>query len=280
MLNIGSYNELVVKSKATIGLYLHDGDESVLLPARYVPQDAKVGDVLNVFVYLDNENRPVATTLKPNALLGDFAFLKVKDVTQHGAFLDWGIAKDLFVAHQEQRTEMQIGQKYLVHLFMDDFSGRIAATSKWGKYVDKDTDELAEGDEVQLLIAEETEIGFKAIINNRYEGLLYRNEIFQPLKVGDAKTGFIKFVREDGKVDITLQKQGFKNVLDTKDMILQKLKEANGILELGDKSSPEDISNTLHISKKVFKKTIGTLFKDRLITVRDYEIRLVDQLGE
>jgi predicted RNA-binding protein (virulence factor B family) len=280
MIDIGKYNELIVKSKAAIGLYLHDGDESVLLPARYVPENVQTGDVMNVFVYLDNENRPVATTLKPNAQLGDFAFLKVKDVTSHGAFLDWGIAKDIFVAYQEQRTEMEIGKKYLVHLFMDDFSGRIAATSKWGKYIDKDTEDLSEGDEVQMLIAEETEVGYKAIIDNRYEGLLYRNEIFQPVKEGDLKKGFIKYIREDGKVDLTLQKQGFKNVLDTRDMILQKLKEHHGILELGDKSSPEEITRVLHISKKIFKKTIGTLFKDRLIIVRDHEIRMVDQEGE
>jgi predicted RNA-binding protein (virulence factor B family) len=280
MIDIGKYNDLIVKSKAAIGLYLHDGDESVLLPARYVPAGADTGDVLNVFVYLDNENRPVATTLKPHAVLGEFAFLTVKDITAHGAFLDWGIAKDLFVAYQEQRTEMQIGRKYLVHIFMDDFSGRIAASAKWGKYIDKDTDDLAEGDEVQLLVAEETDAGFKAIFDNRYEGLIYRNEIFQPLKEGDVKKGFIKFIRDDGKIDLTLQKQGFKNVLDTKDMILETLKAHQGILELGDKSSPEEISRTLHISKKVFKKTIGNLFKDRLIIVRDYEIRLVDQEGE
>lgn len=280
MLEVGKYNELVVKSKASIGLYLHDGAESVLLPARYVPPDAKAGDVLNVFVYLDNENRPVATTLKPHAVLGDFAFLEVKDVNQHGAFLDWGIAKDIFVAYQEQRGEMEIGKKYLVYLFMDDFSGRIAATAKWGKHIDKDTEDLEEGAEVQMLIAEETEAGFKAIFDNRYEGLIYRNEIFQPLKPGDIKKGFIKYIREDGKIDLTLQKQGFKNILDTKDLILQKLKEHHGILELGDKSNPEDITRMLNISKKVFKKTIGTLYRDHLITVRDYEIRLVDQLGD
>lgn len=280
MIEIGKYNELVVKSKAAIGVYLHDGRESVLLPARYVPEGTVAGDVMNVFVYLDNENRPVATTLKPHAVLGDFVFLTVKDVTGHGAFLDWGIAKDIFVAHQEQRTEMQPGKKYLVHLFIDDFSGRIAATSKWGKYIDKFTDELTAGEEVQLLIAEETDAGFKAIINNRYEGLLYRNEIFEPLKEGDVKKGYVKFIRDDGKVDLTLQRQGFKKVLDTREMILEKLRAHHGILELGDKSSPEDISRTFHISKKVFKKTIGTLFKERLITVRDYEIRLVDQLGD
>lgn len=280
MLNIGKHNELVVKSKSAIGLYLHDGDESVLLPNRYVAEGIHTGDVMNVFVYLDNENRPVATTLKPHAVLGDFAFLTVKDVTDHGAFLDWGIAKDIFVAHQEQRTEMQPGKKYLVYLFIDEYSGRIAATAKWGKYIDKHTDDLEEGAEVDLLIAEETDAGFKAIIDNKHEGLIYRNEIFQPLKEGDRKKGFIKFIREDGKIDLALQQQGFRNVLDTREMILEALKKHHGILELGDKSSPEDVTRILHISKKVFKKTIGTLYKDRLITVRDYEIRLVDQLGE
>jgi predicted RNA-binding protein (virulence factor B family) len=280
MIQIGKHNELIVKSKAAIGLYLHDGHESVLLPARYVPQDVHVGDVMNVFVYLDNENRPVATTLKPYAELNEFAFLTVKDVNQHGAFLDWGIAKDIFVAFQEQRTEMEIGKKYLVYLFMDDFSDRIAATAKWSKHIDKDTDDFSEGDEVNLLIAEKTDVGYKAIINNTHEGLLYHNEIFQPLNPGDVRKGFVKYVREDGKLDLTLQKQGFKNVLDTKDMILQKLKEHHGILELGDKSSPEEITKLLRMSKKVFKKTIGSLYKDRLIIVRDHEIRLVDQLGD
>jgi len=280
MVEVGKYNELVVKSKASIGLYLHDGEESVLLPARYVPEDVHVGDVMNVFVYLDNENRPVATTLKPYAELNDFAFLTVKDLNNHGAFLDWGIAKDLFVAYQEQRGEMEIGKKYLVYIFMDDRSGRIAATAKWGKFIEKNTEGFKEGDEVKMLIAEKSDIGFKAIINNKYEGLLYHNEIFQPLEVGDVRTGFVKFIREDGKIDLTIQKQGFKNVLDSKDLILDKLKEHHGILPLGDKSPPEEITELLQMSKKVFKKTIGSLYKDRLIIVRDHEIRLVDQLGD
>jgi predicted RNA-binding protein (virulence factor B family) len=275
VLSIGKYNELTVKSKSAVGLYLHDGEESVLLPNRYVPEGVNPGDELKVFVYLDNDNRPVATTLQPHALLNEFAFLTVKDVTRHGAFLDWGIAKDLFVAHQEQRVEMETGKEYLVYVFLDEHSGRIAASSKWGKFIDTNTGDLEEGDEVQLLIAEESGMGFKAVINNRHEGLLYRNEIFQPVHVGDKKTGYVKFIREDGKVDLTLQRQGFKNVLGTRELILDKLRQHNGILALGDKSSPEDISRQLHISKKVFKKTIGTLFKDQLITVRDYEIRLV-----
>ena len=280
MIVVGYHNELVVKSKASIGLYLHDGHESVLLPARYVPENVQVGDVMNVFVYLDNDNRPVATTLKPLAQLNDFAFLMVKDVNQYGAFLDWGIAKDLFVAYQEQRTEMEIGKKYLVYIFMDERSGRMAASAKWGKYIDKQTDNLEEGQEVRMLIAEKSDIGFKVIINNRHEGLLYHNEIFQPVSEGDVMKGFVKYVREDGKVDLTIQKQGFGNVLDSKDVILQKLKAHHGILQLGDKSSPEEITELLQMSKKVFKKTIGSLYKDRLIIVRDHEIRLVDQLGD
>ena len=280
MIEVGKHNELVVKSKSPIGLYLHDGHESVLLPARYVPEDVHEGDVMKVFVYLDNENRPVATTLKPYAELNEFAFLTVKDVNQHGAFLDWGIAKDIFVAYQEQRAEMEPGKKYLVYIFMDEFSGRMAATSKWSKHIDKETEDLREGDEVNLLIAEKTDVGYKAIIDNKYEGLLYHNEIFQPLAEGDIKKGFIKYVREDGKLDLTLQKQGFGNVLDSKDLILQKLKAQHGILQLGHKSSPEEITRIFQMSKKVFKKTIGSLYKDRLIIVRDHEIRLVDQLGD
>ena len=169
MLEIGQYNNLEVKTKATIGLYLTDGEDDVLLPVKYVPQGTEVGDTLDVFVYLDNENRPVATTLKPFATVGDFEFLTVKDVNDHGAFMDWGIAKDVFVSYAEQRGEMIVGKKYLVHLFVDDISGRIAATTKWIKYLNDDISELETGEEVELLIAEKTEMGYKAIINNRYE---------------------------------------------------------------------------------------------------------------
>jgi len=212
MIEIGKYNELRVKSKADIGLFLTDDIDDVLLPIKYVEEGTHIGDMLDVFVYLDNDNRPIATTLKPFACVGDFAFLTVKDVTAHGAFLDWGIAKDVFVSFSEQRDEMKPGEKHLVYLFIDDFSGRIAATAKWGGYVDHNTSELQEGDEVQLLIADETELGFKAIINNQFEGLLFRNEVFDKIEPGDIRRGFIKSIREDGKIDLRLFREGYEHI--------------------------------------------------------------------
>ena len=246
-----------------------------MLPVKYVPHGTEVGDTLDVFVYLDNENRPVATTLKPFATVGDFVFLTVKDVNDHGAFMDWGIAKDVFVSYAEQRGEMVAGSKYLVHLFIDDVSGRIAASTKWSKYLDDDTSELEPGEEVELLIAEKTEMGYKAIINNRYEGLIYKNEVFEEMNIGDKKRGYVKNNRDDGKIDLRLQPEGYGHIEDSKLIILKKLELNNGVLSLGDKSSPDDIYHQLKISKKVFKKTIGGLFKERKITISDYEIKLI-----
>ena len=275
MLSIGQYNNLEVKTKAAIGLYLSDGEDDVLLPVKYVPHGTEVGDNLDVFVYLDNENRPIATTLKPFAMVGDFEFLTVKDVNDHGAFMDWGIAKDVFVSYAEQRGEMVVGKKYLVHLFVDDVSGRIAATTKWIKYLDDNTSELEVGEEVELLIAEKTEMGYKAIINNRYEGLIYKNEVFEEIIIGDKKRGYIKNKRDDGKIDLRLQPDGYGHIEDSKLIILKHLELNKGVLALGDKSSPEDIYRQLKISKKAFKKTIGGLFKERKITISDNEIKLI-----
>jgi predicted RNA-binding protein (virulence factor B family) len=278
MIEIGLYNDLVVLREAAVGLYLGDstGTEEVLLPKRYVPQDAVVGDTLHVFVYLDNENRPVATTLKPYATSGEFAFLRVKELNQYGAFFDWGIDKDVFSPYSEHIGEVEEGEKYLLGIFIDERSGRIAASLKWNQFIDNDTSALKEGEKVNLLIAQETDFGYKAIINNQYQGLLYRNEVFEPLQPGDVKTGYIKQVRDDGKVDLSLQLQGYGYISDTKQIILEKLKAGKGFLSLGDKSSPDEIYAQLNMSKKVFKKTIGGLFKDRLITISDYEIRIAD----
>ena len=278
MIQIGKYNELTVKAKATIGLYLTDGQEDVLLPKKYVPEGTETGDDLEVFVYLDTDNRPVATTLKPFACVEDFAFLTVKDVNEFGAFLDWGIAKDIFVSYAEQRGKMIVGEEYLVYLFIDNVSGRIAATTKWIKYIDDNTSDLQVGDEVELLIAEKTELGFKAIIDNQFEGLLYMGEVFGDMYVGDMRRGYIKLIRDDGKIDLRLQPDGYGHVEDTRHVILKELEFNKGVLPLGDKSQPEDIYKQLKISKKIFKKTIGGLFKERLITISDFEIKLANKI--
>jgi predicted RNA-binding protein (virulence factor B family) len=280
MIDIGSYNLLEVKTKSPIGFYLTDGHDDVLLPKKYVPDNANEGDEIKVFVYLDNENRPVATTLQPFASVGDFAFLTVKDVNEFGAFLDWGIAKDIFVSYSEQRTPMTIGEEYLVYLFIDDVSGRIAATTRWIKYIEKDTSEFQEGDEVELLIAERTDLGFKAIVDNRFEGLIYANEVFGELNPGDRKRGYVKFIRDDGKIDLRLQPQGYSHIEESKDILLRQLQANKGSLPLGDKSEPEEIYSLLKMSKKAFKRAAGGLFKERLITISDNEIKLLDRKAE
>jgi predicted RNA-binding protein (virulence factor B family) len=273
-MDIGKYNYLEVKSKSPIGLYLTDGQDDVLLPKKYVPEGLEEGDELEVFVYLDNDNRPIATTLEPFACVDDFAFLTIKDVNEFGAFLDWGISKDIFVSYAEQRGTMAVGEQHIVYLFIDDVSGRIAATTKWNKYIDNDTSGLEVGDEVELMIAERTDLGVKAIIDNQYEGLIYANEIFGELNTGDRKRGYIKLIRDDGKIDLRLQPQGYSHIEESRSLLLRLLEENNGTLPLGDKSQPEEIYGRLKLSKKAFKKAVGGLYKEKLITISDFEIRL------
>ncbi|MBK5286505.1 MAG: RNA-binding protein [Bacteroidia bacterium] len=274
-MEIGKYNTLSVLKKTPSGLYLGDSNEEILLSTRDVHGKIDIGEQLTVFVYLNNENRLVATTQKPFATVGEFAFLPVREINEHGAFFHWGIDKDVFASYSEQLGELQRGTKYLVHIFIDERSGRIAATLKWRQFINDKPNDLRNGDEVKLLIAQQTDAGYKAIINNQYEGLLYKNEIFQPLQPGDVKQGFIKQVRDDGKIDLTLQQQGYAHIEDTKDILIQFLVANKGILPLGDKSSPEEIYRQLKISKKAFKKTIGGLFKEKLINIGDYEIKLL-----
>ncbi len=274
MIEIGKHNNLVVLKKTPIGLFLGDLTEEILLPLRYAPEVIEIGDKLEVFVYLDNENRPIATTLKPFATVDQYAFLVAKEINQHGAFMDWGIDKDLFVPYSEQIAEMQAGNKYLVFIFIDERSGRIAGSMKWNEFIDDEKNNFRNGEAVELIIAQQTELGYKAIVNNRFEGLLYLNEVFEPLKVGDTKQGFIKQMREDGKIDLSLQQQGYIHIENTKHPLLQLLRDNKGVLSLGDKSSPEEIYKQLKMSKKVFKKTIGGLFKEQKITIGDFEIRL------
>jgi predicted RNA-binding protein (virulence factor B family) len=276
MLDIGNYNDLIVKTRTTVGVYLTDETDDVLLPTKYVPENIAIGDRLEVFVYLDNENRPIATTIKPFATINEFAFLSVKEINSYGAFLDWGISKDLFVSYEEQRNEMTVGQSYLVYIFLDDFSGRIAASTKWRKFLESAPEELENGEEVELLIAEKTNLGYRAIIDNRFEGMLYANEIFETITVGDRKRGYVRQIREDGKIDLRLHQEGYSHIEEAKLILLSRLKASNGILELGDKSSPEEIYNQLQMSKKAFKKAIGGLYKERKIVIEENRITLIE----
>lgn len=275
MVEIGKFNELRFIKKTENGLILTEGEKEILLPYVHAPEGAEIGDNLHVFVYIHSDGRLMATTETPIAQVDEFAFLEVVDENENGAFMDMGIGKDVFVPNKEQKRPMKIGQKYVVFLYNDEKTERITASSYLSDFINQDEHDFEEGDEVRLLITDESDLGFSAIINQRFIGLLYRNEVFEDLKPGDQKRGFIKKIREGNKIDLSLQVIGFKHILDLKDSLMIDLQENNGSILLGDKSSPEDIYNRLKISKKAFKKAIGSLYKERLITVSDHEIKLV-----
>lgn len=275
MIEIGKFNELRFIKKTENGLILTEGEKEVLLPYVYAPESAEIGDNLHVFVYIHSDGRLMATTETPIAQVDEFAFLEVVDENENGAFMDMGIGKDVFVPNKEQKRPMKIGQKYVVFLYNDEKTERITASSYLSDFINQDEHDFEEGDEVRLLITDESDLGFSAIINQQFMGLLYRNEVFEDLQAGDQKRGFIKKIREGNKIDLSLQVIGFKHILDLKDSLMIDLQENNGSIPLGDKSSPEDIYNRLKISKKAFKKASGSLYKERLITISDHEIKLV-----
>lgn len=273
-MEIGKYNELRITSKSEAGLNLSDGENTAILPYQYVPHNAEVGDNIRVFIYVQKDGRLAATTQKAYAEVGDFAFLKVVSDGEDGVFLDLGIDKDVYVPTREQKRPMQKGYKYVVYLYLDDQNNRLLASSKLQDFVEEDGFDFEEGDEVQLLVTEETDLGFNAIINNTYLGLLYHNEVFVNLQPGDVRKGWIKKIRVEGKIDLTLQPSGYGHILGAKDLILNALKKSNGTIALGDKSAPEEIYNHFQISKSAFKKAIGALYKERLIILSDDSIRL------
>lgn len=275
-IKLGKFNQLEVVKKVDFGIYLDGGEEGeVLLPTRYVPEDCAVGDILNVFLYLDMEERLIATTLVPYVQVGEFAYLEVAWVNQYGAFLNWGLMKDLFVPFREQKMKMQVGRKYMIHAHLDDESYRIVASAKVERYLSKEKPEYAAGDEVDILVWQKTDLGFKAIIDNKYSGLLYENEIFTPLSAGMQLKAYVKQVREDGKVDLMLQKPGFAKVGDFSKTLLDYLREQGGRIALTDKSPAEEIYEVFGVSKKTFKKGVGDLYKKCLISLQDDAIVLV-----
>jgi hypothetical protein len=276
MAAIGLMNELEVVKTVDFGIYLDGGPHGeILMPRRYVPEGCKPGDVLNVFIYLDSEDRLLATSETPKAMVGEFALLKVISVTAVGAFLDWGLPKDLLVPFREQQQRMEEGKSYLVYVYLDDESQRIVATSKLDKCVDNIPVDYEVGEEVDLLIAGQTDLGYKAIIDNSHWGMIYKNEVFQDLKTGQKLKGFIKTIREDEKIDLSLQKEGYEKIDDLSQAILNKLAANNGFLPFTDKTDPELIKKTFQISKKNFKKAIGSLYKHRLISLEDDGIRML-----
>jgi hypothetical protein len=271
----GRYNTLKVVKYVDFGVYL-DGEElgEILLPARYVPEVCEVGQDLLVFLYLDSEDRIIATTEKPYAQVGEFAYLKAVAVNSVGAFLDWGLMKDLLVPFREQKMSMVAGKSYMVYVYLDPDSKRIAASAKLEKFVDNVIPDYQAGDEVSLIVESESELGYNAIINHLHRGILYHDELPGPLKKGDQFRAYIKKVREDNKIDLSLYRSGYGQVDSVSMNILDVLKKAGGFLPLTDKSDAALIFDYFSISKKVFKKAIGSLYKQRLISLEERGIRI------
>jgi len=276
MTEIGKINHLEVVKEVDFGIYLDGGDlGEILMPKRYVPEGTMPGDTIETFIYLDSEDRLVATTEKPLAMVDEFALLEVVSVTQVGAFLNWGLPKDLFVPFREQRQPMEEGKKYLVFVYLDTNTKRIAASSKIEQYLDNIPVDYDIDEEVDLIIVNETDLGYNAIIDNSHFGILYKNEVFQPLNPGDRVQGYIKKIRTDGKIDLRLEKIGYEKITTFVDRIIGELQKNNGFLPLTDKSSPEEIYKTFKISKKNFKATIGALYKKRFIALEENGIKLL-----
>ena len=269
-IELGKFNRLEVVKEVDFGMYLDGGNEGeILFPARYVPEGCQIGDILNVFLYLDNEERLIATTLTPLVQVGEFACLEVAWVNQFGAFLNWGLMKDLFVPFSEQKMKMQVGKKYIVHAHLDDESYRIVASAKVDRYLSKEKAEYQPGEEVNILIWQKTDLGFKAIIENKFGGLLYDSEIFQPLHTGMVLKAYVKQIREDGKIDLVLQKLGFEKVDDFSKTLLEYIREHDGYTPLNDKSPADDIYAAFGVSKKTFKKAVGDLYKKHLVVLQE-----------
>jgi predicted RNA-binding protein (virulence factor B family) len=276
MIRIGDYNTLEIIRETEQGLYLSDSEENqVLLPNRYVPKTFQIWEELKVFVYLDNEERLVAVTDEPYVVRDDFALLRCNEVTQHGAFLDWGLVKELFCPFKEQAFKMKAGGWYLIHCYLDEETNRLVASSKTNRFLDNKDLTVQQFDEVNLIVSHPSELGMNVIVNNEHLGLIFSEDIFKDVSVGDRLKGFVKKVREDNKLDIVLGKIGYRKIEPNADLIMEYLGDSDdGFLALNDKSNPDDIKNVLQMSKKTFKKAIGTLYKQKLITIKEDGIYL------
>ena len=275
-MTIGKYNTLTIVKEVEFGLYLDGGDKGeILLPRRYVPETFEIGGEIAVFVYLDSEHRPVATTQKPYATVGEFACLTVAWINEYGAFLDWGLMKDLFIPFREQKTRMKEGNVYAVYVYWDELSQRIVGSAKVDKFIDSETPTYQPNEEVDLLIVQRTDLGYKAIINNCHWGILYHNQQYRPLQKGDRMKGYIKEVRPDGKIDLLPDPAGYEKIDPLARQILTALTDSDGYLPISDKSSADEVALRFGCSKKSYKKAIGALFKERKITITPDGITLV-----
>ena len=274
MIELGKYNTLKIVRDTSVGLFLSDETTDVLLPNKYVPKRFEIEDEINVFVYLDHEERLTATTLKPYIKRDEFAYLQVSYINQYGAFLNWGLEKDLFVPFKEQARKMEEGKRYLVYAYLDEKTDRLVASSKLNQFLETENIELEVNQEVDLIVSHITELGINVIINYKYKGLLYKDEVFENLTPGKKLKGYIKNIREDKKIDVSLVKLGVEGIEENAQIVLDELKSSNGFLRLTDNSHPEEIKTVLKMSKKAFKKAIGNLYKQKLITIQEDGIYL------
>lgn len=275
MISIGNFNTLKIARRTNVGLYLTDGTEDVLLPKKYLPENFEINDDIEVFVYLDQEERPVATTLEPYIILNEFALLKVNYMNDFGAFMDWGLEKDLFVPFREQARPMTVGNYYIIYMHLDEKTNRLMGSSKLNQFLDNNNLTVEVGEEVDLIVTHITDAGINVIINEKHKGLMYQNEVFEDLRTGDRIIGYIKNIRPDGKIDVSRTKIGFEKVTDSASKILSELEFNDGFLGLNDKSHPDEIKTILEMSKKTFKQTIGVLYKEKKILIKQDGIYLV-----
>lgn len=269
MLTLGEYHTLTIDRDTEPGLFLKDTEgNEVLLPNKYKPDSFEIHDELEVFVYLDHQERPVATTLTPFVKLDEFAYLKCVEVSEIGAFMDWGLEKHLFVPFKEQASKMQKGDWYLIFCFLDELTGRLVASSKVNAFLDNSVLTVEPFEEVDIIVSNPTDLGWNVIVNQIHQGLVYKDDVFQELHSGEKMKGFIKKTRPDGKIDVVLQRPGYRSIEPNAQAILTELGLKNGFLALTDKSSPQEILEKLHMSKKSFKRALGTLYKQRMVEIK------------
>ena len=284
MIEIGKYNTLTILRDTQVGLFLGnpeldpEGIHDVLLPNKYVPKVFEIGEELIVFVYLDHEQRPVATTLEPYILLNEFALLRVNYTNQVGAFMDWGMEKDILVPFKEQARPMEKGKRYLVYLYLDEKTNRLVASSKLNQFLKNENLTVEKGEEVDLIVSHITELGINVIINEKYKGLMYKDEVYDDaIRTGDRMRGYIKAIRPDNKIDVSLQIQAYQSIEPNAEKILDELRASRGFLRLTDNSHPEDIKTVLKMSKKTFKKAIGALYREQRIEIKEDGIYLIKE---
>ena len=278
MIELGRINNLEILRDTSVGLFLGDDEgNDVLLPNKYVPANYEIGDSIKVFCYLDYDERPVATSLEPDIMLGEFRLLQVAEVNEFGAFMQWGLEKHLLVPFREQRDKMKEGQWYVVHCYLDERSGRLVASNKIDKFLSNDNVNLKEWEQVQLVVTRQTDLGWEVIVNEKHKGLVYFNEVFKSINIGDVIPGCIKTIRKDNKLDISLQPLGAKVLEPAAKKIYEVLKENGGFLGLHDKSAPEEIRDVFQMSKKTFKKGLGILYKERKIKIEPDGITFIEE---